>query len=91
MAKALTKTAQDARDEVRAAMPSEFILRRERFMLSGVTILGARKDNLSAFVYDRQSFMARQEYGGEKAPKLGGRYIAIPLAGARPSDRELVP
>ena len=90
VAKALTKTAQDAQAAVREAMPSEFILRRD-WIVKGIRIEAARKDHLVALVYSKDPFMGRQEYGGEKMPKLGGRYIAIPMAGARPNDRELIP
>lgn len=91
VAKALTKTAQDARDEVRKEMPAHFTLRRTKFILSGITIEPARKDHLVALVLDRQAFMAKQEYGELRVPTLGGHFIAIPMSGVRPTPHSLVP
>ncbi|MDE1906638.1 MAG: hypothetical protein KGH75_09340 [Rhodospirillales bacterium] len=89
IALALTRTAQEAREAVTAAMPGEFILRRT-WILQGIRIVPAKKDNLVATIYSRDPFMARQEYGGQKIPMDGGRNIAIPLA-ARPDPRALIP
>lgn len=89
VARALTKTAMQARDEIRAAMPSEFTIRRN-WIVNGIDIVMARKDNLQAMVYSRDPFMARQEYGGEKIPMDGGKNIAVPLA-ARPNKGSIIP
>lgn len=89
IAKALTRTAQQAKEEVKAAIPSEFILRRQH-IVRGIRVQAARKDDLEATVYSIDPFMARQEYGGDKIPMDGGRNIAIPLA-ARPNPRGIIP
>lgn len=89
VAKALTATAKDAQEAVQAAMPSEFILRRN-WIVQGIRVDPARKNNLVATVYSKDPFMGRQEYGGQKIPMDGGRHIAIPLA-ARPNDANIIP
>lgn len=89
IALALTRTAYDAQKEVRAAMPSEFILRRPHVQ-RGIRVEAARRNNLVATVYSIDPFMARQEYGGQKIPMDGGKSIAIPLA-ARPDPRGIIP
>jgi hypothetical protein len=90
---ALTRTAQDARDEVRRSMPSRFTVRRD-WIAKGVVVDQATKTNLTAIVRDRDPFMALQETGGEKA-SIGkrvfdyGEYLAIPLD-ARKNKRDIV-
>lgn len=89
VATALNRTAEQARDAVVAAMPAEFILRRE-FIKTGVLVDYAKKTNLTAIVYDRDKFMARQESGADKIPMDGGQNLAVPLA-ARPNVHDIIP
>lgn len=90
IARALTQTAKQGQEAVVKAMPSEFILRRREFMESGVQVVPATKSNLTAIVFDRDKFMARQETGADKIPMDGGRNLAVPLA-ARPNVRDIIP
>ncbi|HQU03503.1 MAG TPA: hypothetical protein PLT25_02175 [Acidocella sp.] len=89
VARALTATALQAQAEIRAAMPSEFTLRRD-WIVKGIRIVMARKENLVAMIYSIDPFMGRQEYGGEKIPMDGGKNIAVPLA-ARPNKGAIIP
>lgn len=89
IARALTRTAIEAQAAVRLAMPSEFTIRRD-WIQRGIQVQGATKSDLRAIVFSRDKFMGRQEYGGEKVPKLGGHYVAVPLA-ARPNPMMLIP
>ena len=73
VAKALTRTAYDARDAVRAEMPRRFTIRRP-WVVQGVGVTPANPRTLSAEVWSRDRFMALQETGGEKTGKL-----AIPV------------
>lgn len=90
IARALTLTAKQAQAAVRGAMPDNFILRRKEFLESGVLVEAATKDKLTAIVWDRDDFMARQESGDDKIPIDGGRNLAIPLD-ARPNPRSIIP
>lgn len=73
VAKALTRTAYDARDAVRAVMPRRFTIRRP-WVVQGVGVTPANPRTLSAEVWSRDRFMALQEAGGVKTGKL-----AIPV------------
>ena len=70
-AKALTKTALEARDAVRAGLPARFEI-RSTWTARGVTINPASKSdypNAYAEVGTRHEWMVLQETGGAKAPK----------------------
>lgn len=72
-AKALTRTAFDARDAVRASLPDRFTLRRP-WVSRGIGMTPATTSTLTATVWSRDWFMALQESGGTKSGK-----ISIPL------------
>ncbi len=72
-AKALTRTAFDARDAVRAGLPERFNLRRP-WVSRGIGVTPAKPRTLMAEVWSRDHFMALQETGGTKTGK-----IAIPV------------
>lgn len=72
-AKALTRTAFDARDAVRDGLPERFNLRRP-WISRGIGVTPAKPRTLMAEVWSRDRFMALQETGGTKTGKL-----AIPV------------
>ena len=72
-AKALTRTAFDARDAVRDGLPVRFNLRRP-WVRWGIGVTPAKPRTLMAEVWSRDRFMAAQETGGTKTGKL-----AIPV------------
>ena len=72
-AKALTRTAFDARDAVRDGLPERFNLRRP-WISRGIGVTPAKPRTLMAEVWSRDRFMALQESGGTKTGKL-----AIPV------------
>lgn len=76
---ALTRVAQDARDEIRSRMPEHFKIRNKR-VLRGVTIERANKKdwpNPAAKVGTVDDFMREQILGGEKKGK-GGHRVSVP-------------
>ena len=62
-AKALTRTAFDARDAVRDSLPQRFNLRRP-WVKWGVGVTPAKPRTLMAEVWSRDRFMVAQETGG---------------------------
>jgi hypothetical protein len=70
-------------------LPSAFTLRRPAWASSGVRITPATKRKLEAEVFDLNEYMLAQETTGEKHPQFG-RYIAVPLRGARPTRQALI-
>lgn len=72
---ALTWTANDARDEVKAGLPDKFVI-RSTWLERGIRTTPASKRNPQATVYSKDWFMVRQESGGTKTPQ--GKYTALP-------------
>ena len=87
---ALTKTAQDAQQEVMRQLPERFTI-RTGFLKSGVRYRPADKNdrNMVSRVVDLDSFMALQETGGDKR-QYSGKDMAVPI-GARPTPLSTTP
>ncbi len=73
--KALTRTARDAAAEVKAEMPSKFLLRRD-WITKGIRFEAATKANPIARVYTLDELMEKQETGDVHQAK--GKHLAIP-------------
>jgi len=87
VAKALTKTASDVQQEVRKNMPSRFVLRKQ-WIVQGIRVTAATKNNLEAIVASRDRFMDIQEAGGDKSPLR--KYLAIPTSLVRRTKTGLI-
>jgi hypothetical protein len=87
VARALTMTAAEVQQEVRRNMPSRFTIRRQ-WVVQGIRMERATKDNLTARIFSRDDFMGLQEYGGDKHPR--GRMLAVPTRMVRRTPKGLV-
>lgn len=87
VARALTMTAVEIQQEVRRNMPGRFVIRRQ-WVLQGIRVDRATKDNLAARIYSRDAFMGLQEYGGDKHPR--GRMLAVPTRLVKRTPKGLV-
>jgi hypothetical protein len=72
LARALTLTAKDAQDDVRAGLAAKFTL-RNTWVSRGIRITPATKANPVAIVGSLEPFMAKQETGGDKKARGGHR------------------
>ena len=81
-AQALTRTAQDAQEEVKRQLPERFTI-RTGWLAKGVRIRPASRNNLKASVLVKDAFMALQETGGDKTSPFGDA-LGVPV-GARPT------
>ena len=86
-AKALTSTAYAVQREVKANMPSRFTLRRN-WIVQGIRVERATKQNLEAMVYSRDKFMRLQEEGGGKNPARN--YIAVPTRAVKRTKTDII-
>lgn len=87
IAKALTQTAVEVQKELRRNMPSRFTIRRP-WIVQGIRVERATKQNLEAVVYSRDDFMELQETGGTKDPRR--RYLAIPTRAVRRTKTQMI-
>lgn len=87
VAKALTATAVEVQKEVRENMPNRFTLRRQ-WVVNGIMVERATKDNLTATVYSRDKFMGLQEVGGPKSPLR--QYLALPTSMVRRTKTDVI-
>ena len=87
VAKALTETAREVQAEVRANLPKRFTIRRD-WVVRGIMVKNATKQNLEAVVYSRDKFMNLQEFGGPKDPR--GNYLAVPTSMVRRTPRDMI-
>lgn len=85
----LTRTVKAKQAVIWALLPQEFIIRRPGWARSGIRITPALKTRFEAVIQDINEYMGRQQTGGAKLPKFG-RYVAVPLRGAKASPRSLV-
>jgi hypothetical protein len=90
-AAALTRTARDAQESIRKALPVRFTIRQRSWMERNVKETKADKHDSPPFAVVEDTFdaMGLQEAGGQKLPRVG-QYLAVPLEGARPTPRKLI-
>ncbi|MBF0625830.1 MAG: hypothetical protein HQL82_13605 [Magnetococcales bacterium] len=81
-AQALTRTVQDAQEEVKRQLPERFTI-RTGWLAKGIRIRPASRNNLKASVLVKDAFMALQETGGDKTSPFGDA-LGVPV-GARPT------
>ena len=88
LARALTKTAQDAQGDVRADLPNRYTL-RNNWVSNGIRITPATKSVPQAVVGSLEPFMERQERGGTKRARSHSR-VAVPV-NAKRNKRDMIP
>lgn len=85
----LTQTAKLAQAEICKELPLRFTIRRLQWAKQGIRIAAATKRELVAILEDIHKYMELQEQGGAKVPQFG-KFLAVPLSGARRSDKALI-
>ena len=85
MALALTRTVEEAREEARNRLPSQFTI-RNTWVSKGFRVERARKDNLVSTLWHKDAYMGLQQSGGEKRPKAA-KSVAIPHGDRFPGAR----
>jgi hypothetical protein len=88
LARALTRTAQDAQGDVRSDLPHRFTI-RNTWVSRGIRITPATKAKPEAIVGSLEPFMARQETGGTKRAR-SAHHVAVPVKAKR-NKRDLIP
>lgn len=88
LARALTRTAQDAQKDVREDLPRKFTL-RNNWVSSGIRIKAATKALPAAEIGSLEPFMARQETGGIRTPR-SHRRIAVPAGGVKRTGKGMI-
>jgi hypothetical protein len=88
LARALTRTAQDAQGDVRTDLPRRFTI-RNTWISRGIRITPASKTKPEAIVGSLEPFMARQETGGPKHAR-SHRHVAVPVKAKR-NKRDIIP
>ncbi|MBF0626112.1 MAG: hypothetical protein HQL82_15055 [Magnetococcales bacterium] len=85
-AQALTRTAQDAQEEVKRQLPERFTI-RTGWLAKGIRIRPASRNELKASVLVKDPFMSLQETGGDKTSPFGDA-LGVPV-GARPTPQSV--
>jgi hypothetical protein len=88
LARALTRTAQDAQGDVRSDLPRRFTI-RNTWVSRGIRITPATKAKPEAIVGSLEPFMARQETGGPKRAR-SAHHVAVPVKAKR-NKRDIIP
>lgn len=83
LADALNDTAKDVRKRFVTTLPNYFTL-RTRWVQKGFRIKWATPKTLTAEIGHLDAYMALQESGGRKVGR-GGKSVAVPWKGARPT------
>lgn len=90
-AMALTKTAKDVQSDMIEHTKQRYTIRKPWLEKGKYSIrtTPAKKNNLTAKVWNDAPFMMLHEKGGDKMPK--GKYIAIPTADVKRNKKDIIP
>ena len=86
-ARAVTRTAVEVQSEIRRNMPGRFTIRRQ-WVVKGIVVDRATKQDLTATVRSRDKFMGIQEVGGPKSPLR--QYLAVPTRLVRRTKTDMI-